>query len=234
MRFKLMIIIIIILIPLLGCTTNMTEGTSDSVEYNTNVWWEEVPEGTSYDLSGKSILILIADEFNLQEVNVIKGYWEEWGAHVVIAGNKKEVLGRYFEGTDPFKISLKSTEYLTVDLLINDVIVSDYDALFFPGGRSPANLLSDENIDIIKLVKEAYEQDIYLSGLCHGPLVIAKAGLIEGKMITGEYSDVKPVVDASRGIYVYSPVVVDGLFITANWAYFGSLAINVAKCIAED
>jgi putative intracellular protease/amidase len=237
MRYKLIIAITIILIFIIGCSTtntnNTTNDTSDPVEYNTNIWWEEVPEGTSFDLSGKSILILIADGFNFQEVNLIKGYWEEWGALVTIAGNEKEVLGRYFEGTDPFNIDLKLTEHLTVDILINDVIVSDYDALFFPGGFSPANLLNDDNIDIIELVKEAYEQNLYLSGLCHGPLVLAKADIIRGKQITGEYIDVKPVVDASGGIYVYSPVVVDGLFITANWAYFGPLAINVAKCLIK-
>ncbi len=238
MRYKLMIITIISILIILGCSTtntnNTTNDTSDPKEFNTRIWWEEVPDSTSFDLSGKAILVLIADQFNHQEITAIAGKWEEWGAEITIAGNKNVLEGNYWDGNNPHNIGVVGTAPLTVDILINDANADDYDLIFIPGGYSPGNLIRDKETHTAELVKTAYEHNKYLATSCHGPLVLAEADVIEGKQVTGWAAEVKSAIESAGGIYVIAPCIVDGLIISASWAYFGPLAINVAKCLTEN
>lgn len=71
---------------------------------------------------------------------------------------------------------------VTADKIINDDI-KEYDLIVFPGGMPGAtNLQKDSRV--IELVKYFYERKKLIGAICAAPIVLAEAGIIEGKNIT--------------------------------------------------
>ena len=59
-----------------------------------------------------------------------------------------------------------------------DVDPADYDALVIPGGRAPEYLRTyDEVLDI---ARHFFEENKPVAALCHGPLILAAAGVLDG------------------------------------------------------
>jgi protease I len=95
----------------------------------------------------------------------------------------------------------------------------DYIALVIPGGYSPAKL---EKYDgVIDLIKEFNNQEKPIAAICHGPRLLAKAGVLENKRATCWYEikDEVPETWSSRqlGTYYDDPVVKDGNLITSRY-----------------
>lgn len=81
---------------------------------------------------------------------------------------------------------------LTADF--KDVNADSYDALVVPGGRAPEYLSLDE--DVLNLVKKFESSHKPIASICHGQLVLAAAGVLNGKQCTA-YPACKPVVVAA-------------------------------------
>lgn len=62
--------------------------------------------------------------------------------------------------------------------------IENYDVVILPGGR-PGGANLRENPDVIALVKKFNEQGKYIAAMCSGTLVLAEAGVISGKRVTG-------------------------------------------------
>jgi protease I len=54
-----------------------------------------------------------------------------------------------------------------------------YDALVVPGGRAPGYLRLDERV--LEIVRHFASADKPIAALCHGPQILAAAGVLEGK-----------------------------------------------------
>jgi protease I len=63
---------------------------------------------------------------------------------------------------------------------------ADYDALVIPGGRSPEYLRLDTKV--IELVKHFFETDKPVAAFCHGPQLLAAAGVLEGRECTAYFA----------------------------------------------
>lgn len=85
---------------------------------------------------------------------------------------------------------------LTADF--KDVNAESYDALVVPGGRAPEYLSLDE--DVLNLVKKFESSLKPIASICHGQLILAAAGVLNGKQCTA-YPACKPVVVAAGGIW---------------------------------
>ncbi|MFT4890266.1 MAG: protease I [Halobacteriales archaeon] len=59
-----------------------------------------------------------------------------------------------------------------------DVDPADYDALVVPGGRAPEYLRTYD--EVLDAVRHFFEEDKPVAALCHGPLILAAAGVLEG------------------------------------------------------
>lgn len=125
-------------------------------------------------------------------------------------------------GNDPVIISLekgaelrgkKGTITYTSHLAAKDANAADYDAVIIPGGKSPAALR--ENAAMVEFVKKANERRIPISAICHGPQLLAKADLLNGKTLTG-YPAIQDEIKQAGGRYVDKEVVVDGNLITSR------------------
>ncbi|MDD2271620.1 MAG: DJ-1/PfpI family protein [Desulfuromonadaceae bacterium] len=98
------------------------------------------------------------------------------------------------------------------DSTIDAVNVGAFDMLILPGGQPGTdNLNADQRIH--KLLKEFAAKEKLIGAICAAPIVLAAAGLLNGKKVTcyPSYRD-----QLSGGIYEEAPVVSDGSFITSQ------------------
>jgi len=105
-------------------------------------------------------------------------------------------------------LGLKQTKKLI------EVIPEDYDLLYIPGGKAPADL--KKNIDALTLVRRFAIAEKPIAAICHGPQVLAAAKIIDGRNIAA-WPEVKDEVVEGGATYVDRETVVDGQFITARW-----------------
>ncbi|MFD2330371.1 type 1 glutamine amidotransferase domain-containing protein [Cohnella sp. GCM10020058] len=107
----------------------------------------------------------------------------------------------------------KGTVTYTSHLAAGDAKAEDYEAIVIPGGGSPAKLREDPAV--IAFVAEADGAGIPIAAICHGPQVLAKAGVLSGKTLTATAS-IQEEVEAAGGVFVDREVVVDGNLITSR------------------
>jgi putative intracellular protease/amidase len=81
-----------------------------------------------------------------------------------------------------FKKSPKHAKLLQNTKSIKDVKISDYDAIFLAGGRSPMFTMVDD-ADLHKFIADFYEAGKIVSIVCHGTCVLLKAKLSNGKLL---------------------------------------------------
>ncbi len=164
------------------------------------------PKSSVIEGGEKNILMVIAPEdFRDEELFVPTRIFEEKGAKVTIASTSTAVAkGMLGETVKP-------------DLTISDVKVEDYDAFVIVGGTgSKKYLWADEELRAV--VKKAYNGDKILAAICFAPVVLANAGILDGKEATvfpdrGAIDELKK----AGAIYVDKSVVVSDRIITAKF-----------------
>jgi protease I len=89
---------------------------------------------------------------------------------------------------------------------------SEYDALVVPGGRAPEYLRTYE--EVLDAVRHFFEADKPVATLCHGPQVLAAAGVLEGYEMTS-YPAVQAEVERAGCTWV-DEVTTDRNLVTAQ------------------
>jgi protease I len=107
----------------------------------------------------------------------------------------------------------KNGRKLPVDLAFSEVDPSEYVALVIPGGRAPEYIRNDA--DFKRIVREFFADDKPVAQLCHAPLALAAAGVLEGRR-TAAYPALEPDVTAAGAEYVDGAAVVDGVMVSAR------------------
>lgn len=153
----------------------------------------------------KKILMVIAQEnFRDEEFLGPKKVFEDSGAKVTVASNTtkkaKGVLGK--------KVS--------PDISISDVNIDDYDAISITGGGGAKEYLWD-NKELQEIVRKANEQGKIIGAICIAPVVLANAGLLEGKMSTVfKNEETVKILKDNAAKYRDKDVMVDGNIITGR------------------
>lgn len=103
-----------------------------------------------------------------------------------------------------------------VDLDFDNFNPLEFDALVFVGGSGAARFLDDE--DVSRILQEA--KDIVIGAICIAPAILAKNGILKGKMATVWSNNMDKslisILEENGAEYVDLPVVTDGKIITAN------------------
>lgn len=102
-----------------------------------------------------------------------------------------------------------------VSKALSEVRPEEYDGLVIPGGRMPEYVRVVASEDVKRIVKHFFEANKPVAAICHGPLILAAAGVIRGRKMTS-YIAVKPEVENNGGTWVDAEVVVDGNLVTAR------------------
>lgn len=157
------------------------------------------------ELNNKKILMVVAqDNFRDEEYLEPRDILEDSGVSIIVASNTtKEAKGKLGGKIKP-------------DIAIKDVIIDDFDGIIIVGGSGSKEYLWS-NKDLIKHVKDFFDQDKIVSAICASPVVLARAKLLEDRKAT-VFNDVELIDEIKKygAIYQDTDVVVDGNIITAN------------------
>jgi protease I len=136
--------------------------------------------------------------------------------HAVCPGKKKGDQVRTaihdFEGDQTY--TEKRGHNFTLNAAFDEIDPSHYDGLIIPGGRAPEYLrLNPKVLDLIRHFAKANKP---IAALCHGPQLLAAAGVIKGRKLNA-YPACAPEVELAGGTYVsvdMTDAVVDGNLVT--------------------
>ncbi|MDI6591528.1 MAG: DJ-1/PfpI family protein [Patescibacteria group bacterium] len=159
------------------------------------------------NLEGKKIVFIVAfRDFRDEEYFRPKEILERAGAEIKTASTK---IGQAI-GADGGEVK--------VDLTLEDLKVSDFEAVVFIGGPGAIKYLDNEKS--YRIAKETVKINKVLAAICISPTILAKAGVLKGKKATVWSSplDKSPVkiLKENGAIYQDELVVVDGKIITGN------------------
>jgi protease I len=155
-------------------------------------------------LKGKRVAILAADGFEYVELKVPKMALWTAGAEVeVISLHEGKIRGMNL--TEP-------TRTVRVDRRVEDA--DAYDALLVPGGFIGPDFVrqSQEARDFVQAFDQAGKP---IATLCHGPWVLASAGLVEGRALAA-WPGIRDDIVHAGGIWRNEPLVRDGHWVSSH------------------
>jgi protease I len=117
-----------------------------------------------------------------------------------------------FEGDQTY--SEKRGHNFTVNATFDEIDVNEYDGLVVPGGRAPEYLRLNEKV--LEIVRHFAHEDKPIAALCHGPQLLAAAGVLTGRKVNA-YPACAPEVALAGGTFVkldFSGAYVDGNLVT--------------------
>jgi protease I len=154
----------------------------------------------------KRVLILATDGFEQSELTGPRDRLEQAGFETLVTSPKEGEITGWQHGD--------WGDAVEVDLALDEVAVGDYDALLLPGGViNPDKLRMDENA--VNLVKAFAENGKTIAAICHGPWLLAEAGLVHGKTVTSWPSIRTDLKNAGANV-VDEEVATDGNLITSR------------------
>jgi protease I len=153
-------------------------------------------------LKGKKVVILI--ENNYQDLEFWVPYYrlKEEGAEVTVvgSGSSRTYTSKYGYPVD-------------VDKEAKEIDISNYDGVVIPGGYAPD--LMRRYPEMVKIVREAHQKGKSVAAICHAGWMLASAGILKGKKVTGFFAIKDDLVNAGAS-YVDEEVVRDGNLITSR------------------
>ncbi len=89
--------------------------------------------------------------------------------------------------------------------------LDEFDVLVVPGGRGPER--ARQYREAVEIARRMVEAGKPVVAICHGPLLLASAGVIRGRRVTG-YPGIADDLRNAGAEYVDSPAVRDGNIVT--------------------
>lgn len=149
----------------------------------------------------RAVLIIAHENFNDEELAGPMEALEGAGVKVVLASS----------AVDPAKGMLGAV--VVPDILLEDIIVSDFDAVVFIGGGGSSEYFDSPVAHSI--AREAASTGKLLGAICIAPSTLANAGLFEGKKATS-YPSEEDNLKSKGAAFTGAGVEVDGNIITAD------------------
>jgi 4-methyl-5(b-hydroxyethyl)-thiazole monophosphate biosynthesis len=117
------------------------------------------------------VLVPLADGCEELEAVTVIDLLRRAGIEVVTAGLK------------PGIVKASRGVQLVPDITLDVALQDDYDMVVLPGGMPGASHLKDD-VRILELLKKMEAAGKYTAAICAAPMVLAEAGLLEGKRVT--------------------------------------------------
>ena len=137
--------------------------------------------------------------------------------HAVCPGKRKGEKIRTaihdFEGDQTY--SEKRGHDFTLNAGFDEVKPDAYDALLISGGRAPEYLRLNE--EVLDIVRHFFSRGKPVAAVCHGPQILAAAGVIKGRKVSA-YPAVAPEIRLAGAEYAEIPIdkaITDGNLVTA-------------------
>ncbi|MCG6908664.1 MAG: type 1 glutamine amidotransferase [Deltaproteobacteria bacterium] len=153
-------------------------------------------------LSGKKVIILIEEMFNVFEFWYPYYRLKEAGAEVTVVGSGRTDVFNGKPGTE-----------VKADMAADQVSVDGFDGVVIPGGYAPD--MMRRYPAMVGLVKQMFDSGKLVAAICHAGWVLASAGVLPGKKMTSFFAIKDDMVNAGAD-WVDREVVVDGNLITSR------------------
>lgn len=148
-----------------------------------------------------AVAILVADQYQDQEVWYPYYRLKEAGARVVIVGPEQKT----YQSKHGYDIA--------ADLPIATAHSDEYDGVIIPGGFAPDFMRRDPQM--VQFVRDAHHQGAVIAAICHGPWLLCSADILRGRTATCFFAIKDDVVNAGA-TYVDRDVVRDGNLVTSR------------------
>jgi protease I len=157
-------------------------------------------------LKGRRIAVLAADGFEMVELAVPVTAMRASGADIDIVSLR---AGR-IRGVNLHEPASR----VKVDRTLSEVAPDDYDALLIPGGFINPDLLRQSAM-AREFVREFDRSGKPIATLCHGPWLLASAGLTQGRRMTS-WAGVRDDMVNAGATWLDEPVVRDRNWLTSR------------------
>jgi protease I len=164
-------------------------------------------------MTAKSILMIVGDYVEDYEAMVPLQILTMVGHRVAVvcpgksSGDTVVTAIHDFEGQQTYSEKPGHRFRITADF--DKVRVEDFDALVLPGGRAPEYLRLDANV--LDLVRGFDRDKKPIAAVCHGPQILAAAGILADRGCSA-YPAVAPEVSMAGGRYVEPASTMDSAF----------------------
>jgi protease I len=158
------------------------------------------------DLKNKRVAFLFTEGAEQPEVEGPLEAIREAGAEVdIVSLEKGKVqMWQHFDKGDTIE----------ANKAVSEVSPDDYDALVLPGGVvNPDQLRTDETA--VRFVRGFFEQRKPVGAICHGPWMLAEAGVVKGRRLTS-WPSVSTDLKNAGAEWVDEEVVVDNGLVTSR------------------
>jgi protease I len=154
------------------------------------------------NLTGKRIVILVAEQFQDMEVMYPFFRFKEEGADVIVAGTGSAEI---YNGKFGYPVRITTTA--------DKLKPSGIDAVIIPGGWAPDFLRRYDFVN--KFVHDAFKKGKIIAAICHGGSVLVSARILKGKTATA-FKAIKDDMIYAGCRFVDKEVVIDGNLITSR------------------
>lgn len=157
------------------------------------------PQATLY---GMRVAILTGEGLHDGETLMPMAYLQNRGARVTVIGLERGLVKAY-----------NSDIRVRIERSIGEVSPDDFDALVLPGGRAPSALR--EHSEVVNFARDFFNTGKPVAAICHGPQILATAGVLEGRNATCIESISDEIREAGAR-YQDRPVVRDRNLVTSR------------------
>lgn len=157
-------------------------------------------------LNGRRVAVLAADGFEKIELTLPLKALEAKGAEVdIISLRSGSIRGVNLH---------EPASRIKVDRTLDEASPAEYDALLIPGGLQSPDLLRQSAAarDFVRAIDAARKP---IASICHGPWVIASAGLAKGRTMTS-WPGVRDDMVNAGAVWLDQAVVRDGNWLTSR------------------
>ena len=173
----------------------------------------------------KKVLIIVGDASETLDTLYPFYRLQEAGIEPVVAGPEQRTYQMVMHEVKPGWTITKEWEGYTIEAKIafKDIVESDYDGIFFSGGRAPEYIREDP--DLIRITQYFFDKNLPIASVCHGVEIPARADRVMGRRMA-TVPKCKFDLEICGGTFVDEPCVVDGNLVSGrtfhdNGHYFG-------------
>lgn len=161
---------------------------------------------TDQNLSGKKVAVLLSEGFEEVEMTKPRQALQDAGATVHIIAPKGGDV-KAWDMTD-------WGDTYDTDLALDAADPSQYDALLLPGGViNPDNLR--QNDKAVSFVKHFFSEQKPVAAICHAPIMLIEADVVDGKKMTS-FPSIQTDLKNAGANWVNEQVVTDGNLVTSR------------------
>lgn len=162
---------------------------------------------TTDTLTGRRIAILATDGVEQVELVQPREAVENAGATVTLVSLDHGDI-------QAMDSDVHAADTFTVDSVVADVSVDDFDALILPGGTTnPDQLRVDA--EAVAFVRAFAQADKPVGVICHGAWTLVEADVLNGRTLTS-YPSIRTDIRNAGGTVVDEEVVVDGNLVSSR------------------